>query len=116
MIVYCVAYDCRHNDDGKCKNEYPTGEKAITIREVDFGYICCEDYEYTENETDSNNGTQMEDNEKLCKDCPHFHIDYKPIKNMDMGRASCKKHGLVTDFIDMRKFKTLRCVEERSAE
>ena len=48
----------------------------------------------------------------LCKDCPHFHIDYPPIKGVDFGRASCDKHDLITDFIDMRKFGTLKCVEE----
>lgn len=48
----------------------------------------------------------------LCKDCPHFHIDYPPLKGLEMGRASCDKHNLVTDFLDKRKFKTLECVEK----
>lgn len=46
MIVYCSAYDCKHYDNGKCKHQYCDGEKAISIREVDFGYVCCNDYEY----------------------------------------------------------------------
>lgn len=49
---------------------------------------------------------------RLCKDCPHFHIDYPPLKGLDMGRASCDKHDLVTDFLDKRKFKRLECVEK----
>ena len=49
---------------------------------------------------------------KLCKDCPHFHIDYQPMKDVDFGRASCKKYDLVTDFLSMRKFNTLECVEK----
>lgn len=48
----------------------------------------------------------------LCKDCPHFHIDYPPIKGVDFGRASCDKYDLITDFLDKRKFKTLECVEK----
>ena len=52
----------------------------------------------------------------LCKDCPHFHIDYPPIKNIDFGRASCDKHDLITDFIDMKKFETLKCVEEEGKQ
>lgn len=48
----------------------------------------------------------------LCKDCPHFHIDYEPIKGVDFGRASCSKYGLITDFLDYRKFGRLSCVEE----
>lgn len=52
----------------------------------------------------------------LCKDCEHFHIDYEPQKiggqMVDFGRASCKKHNLVTDFRTHSKFETLSCVEE----
>lgn len=48
----------------------------------------------------------------LCKDCPHFHIDYPPLKDIDYGRASCDKYDLITNFIDMRKFETLRCVDD----
>lgn len=48
----------------------------------------------------------------LCKDCPHFHIDYPPLKGLDWGRASCDKYNLITDFLDKRKFKMLKCVEE----
>lgn len=54
----------------------------------------------------------MSEKEKtLCKDCPHFHIDYEPIKGVDFGRASCDKYDLITDFLDHRKFKRLTCVE-----
>lgn len=52
----------------------------------------------------------------LCKDCPHFHIDYPPIKGADFGRASCDKYDLITDFLDKRKFKTLKCVEEEASD
>ena len=55
-------------------------------------------------------------NRMLCKDCPHFHIDYPPIKNIDFGRASCDKYDLITDFIDMKKFETLKCVEEEGEQ
>ena len=48
----------------------------------------------------------------LCKDCPHFHIDYPPLKGLDFGRASCRKHDLIVEFRDKRKFKELKCVEE----
>lgn len=51
-----------------------------------------------------------------CIDCPHFHIDYEPIKAdkgyWDLGRAVCKKHDLVTDFANRGKLKRLKCVEE----
>ena len=49
---------------------------------------------------------------KSCKDCPHFHIDYEPIKGVDFGRASCSKYDLITDFLDHRKFERLICIEE----
>lgn len=49
---------------------------------------------------------------KLCKDCEHFRIDYEPVRGIDFGRASCKKHNLVTAFSDRRKFKTLGCIED----
>jgi hypothetical protein len=48
----------------------------------------------------------------ICKDCPHFRIDYPPLKGVDFGRASCDKHNLITNFLDKRKFKSLKCVEE----
>ena len=50
----------------------------------------------------------------LCKDCPHFHIDYPPLNGADFGRASCRKYNLITDFIDKRKFKRLECVDKGS--
>lgn len=52
----------------------------------------------------------------LCKDCKHFKIDYEPYKIggqlVDWGRASCKKHNLVTDFRSHNKFEKLFCVEK----
>ena len=48
----------------------------------------------------------------LCKDCPHFKITMEPIFGVDFGRAECKKHNLVTEFLDRRKFKWLSCVEK----
>lgn len=50
---------------------------------------------------------------KLCKNCEHFHIRQRPLPDhYDTGLAECKKHGLVTDFFDMRKFDKMVCVEE----
>ena len=48
----------------------------------------------------------------LCKDCEFFQIDYEPVMGIDFGRASCKKHNLVTAFLDRRKFQTLGCIED----
>lgn len=54
---------------------------------------------------------------KKCKDCEHFHIDYEPLPDhYDTGRASCKKHNLVTDFYSRRKLNKLECVEEGDEE
>lgn len=46
-----------------------------------------------------------------CKDCPYFHIRQRPIKGWDMGLAERQKHGLVVDFVTMRKVNGLECVE-----
>ena len=51
----------------------------------------------------------------LCKDCPHFKIIMEPVKDVDFGRAECKKHNLVTEFLDHRKFKWLSCIEKENA-
>lgn len=48
----------------------------------------------------------------MCKDCPHFKIDYEPIRGFEFGRASCSKHNLVVDFMSRRKLKRLTCIEE----
>ena len=54
---------------------------------------------------------------KKCKDCEHFHIDYEPLPDhYDTGRASCKKHNLVTDFYSRRTLNRLECVEEGDEE
>lgn len=51
-----------------------------------------------------------------CKDCDYFHINYEPMKVgksiYDLGRASCKKYNLVTDFSNNRKINRLKCVDE----
>lgn len=52
----------------------------------------------------------------LCKDCEFFKIDYEPVRGIDFGRASCKKHNLVTAFLDRRKFRTLGCIEDVQQE
>lgn len=50
-----------------------------------------------------------------CIDCPHFKIEYEPIKAdegyRDLGRAVCKKHNLITDFATRRKLNSLECWE-----
>ena len=52
---------------------------------------------------------------KFCKDCEHFHIIQQPIRpHYDTGLAECRKHNMVVDFYDMRKFEKLSCVEEGS--
>ena len=48
----------------------------------------------------------------MCKDCPYFEIQMEPMKDVDFGLARCKKYDLVTEFLDHRKFRWLRCVEE----
>ena len=53
---------------------------------------------------------------KLCKDCEHFKIRYMPIKGFDAGLAECTKHDLVVDFLNMRKFSWLSCVEGEADE
>ena len=56
-----------------------------------------------------------------CYECPHFRIEYKPIRASDggywdFGRAKCMKHNLIVDFPDHRKLKNLKCVEEVQPE
>lgn len=56
-----------------------------------------------------------------CFDCPHFKIQYKPIKAKgggywDFGRAKCEKHLLIVDFSNNGQLKKLQCVEEVSPE
>lgn len=48
----------------------------------------------------------------LCKDCQHFEIQMEPMKDVDFGLARCKKHNLVTEFLNHKKFDWLECAEE----
>lgn len=52
----------------------------------------------------------------LCKDCPHFHITEMPLRGIDEGHAVCNKHNLITDFLTMKKFEWLECVEQEEAQ
>lgn len=47
-----------------------------------------------------------------CVECPHFRIEYDPWKGVDFGKATCKKHGLVCDYISKQQLRRLECVEE----
>ena len=55
-----------------------------------------------------------------CWECPHFKILYEPLHGIgelyDSGRAKCKKHDLIVDFLDHRKLKKLECVEKPPKE
>ena len=51
-----------------------------------------------------------------CKDCPHFRVTADPVKGVDFGHAVCDKYGLVTDFLDRRKFSRLVCIEQKGVE
>lgn len=50
-----------------------------------------------------------------CLDCPHFKIQYEPIRAngggyWDLGKAECNKYDLIVEFLDHRKLKKLQCV------
>ena len=51
--------------------------------------------------------------EMTCDKCKHFKILYEPLRTtgklLDMGRAKCEKHNLITDFANHGKFKRLEC-------
>lgn len=49
---------------------------------------------------------------RLCKNCEYFNILYEPMKDVDFGKAECKKHNLITDFLDHKKFGWLSCIED----
>lgn len=51
-----------------------------------------------------------------CYNCKHFHINYEPMKHVDLGRASCDKHNLIVDFLSHRQLKRLTCVEDGKEE
>lgn len=45
------------------------------------------------------------------------YIDFEPLRGgFDLGRASCDKYNLVTDFVNRRKFNTLECVKLKCVE
>lgn len=52
----------------------------------------------------------------LCKNCEHLKILYEPLKDKgvmwDLGRATCTKHDLITDFANHTKLNKLKCWEE----
>ena len=48
-----------------------------------------------------------------CVECQHFQIEYDPWKGIDFGKVTCKKHGLVCDYISKQQLGKLECVEER---
>ena len=54
----------------------------------------------------------------LCKDCPHFHIEYMPLKSggccWDLGRAHCDKYKMIVEFLSMSKINKLKCAKESS--
>lgn len=47
---------------------------------------------------------------KLCKDCPHFHIQCEYKNPYEWGEAFCDKYDLITDFRTKNKFQTLNCI------
>ena len=46
-----------------------------------------------------------------CMECPHFRIEYDPWKGVDFGKALCKKHDLMCDYVSNQQLKRLECVE-----
>ncbi len=54
---------------------------------------------------------------KNCIECEHLKILYGPLRSggvlWDMGRAKCKKYGVITDFASMRKFREIECYGEK---
>ena len=51
-----------------------------------------------------------------CAECEHLKIVIQPLRGKEgcyeLGRAECKKYDLVTDFLNMGKFKRMTCPEE----
>ena len=54
-----------------------------------------------------------------CRDCEHFKVLYEPIRTKggyyDLGKAECKKHDMVVDFMNYGKLNKLECVEEQKS-
>lgn len=55
----------------------------------------------------------MDNDIKKCKDCPHFHLGYKPMMPYETGVARCDKHNLIVEYADMHKINRLTCWEEK---
>lgn len=51
MTVYCDNAYCRNYRDGKCKNCFPSGERAISLKTTYLGQIVCTDQEDTEEDS-----------------------------------------------------------------
>ena len=55
-----------------------------------------------------------------CEKCEHFHILQEPLRTTggiyDLGKAECKKHNLVVDFLNHGKFKRLKCPDEKEGD
>lgn len=54
--------------------------------------------------------------DKVCEGCEYLKVLYKPMMPYELGRAECTKYKLITDFINMRKFGKLKCVEGNCKE
>ena len=48
MTVYCDVVECKNNENGKCRNEFQTGEKAIKLHMNWMGVLACTDFEESE--------------------------------------------------------------------
>ena len=55
-----------------------------------------------------------------CDKCAYFKIIQEPLRGksglIDMGRAECIKHKLVTDFANYGQFRYLACPEKAESE
>lgn len=51
-----------------------------------------------------------------CVECPHFQIEYDPWKGIDFGKATCKKHGLVCDYVSKQQLRRLECVDSEGED
>ena len=55
-----------------------------------------------------------------CINCEHFRISSEPVKTpravWELGQAVCRKHRLVTEFLNHGKLKKLECIERGGAD
>lgn len=55
-----------------------------------------------------------------CDKCEHFKIMCEPQRIngviFELGRAHCKKHDFVVDFVNHGKFKRLKCPDKEVKE